>query len=310
MIQRGASYIHLELDEHEVIFAEGCPAETFIDEDFRNQFQNVAEFQALYPEHRFRTCQSCLPRVEEGFQLQAIRRRLAARAGVDLPSDQSGPLRGYVDRAGPDIVAGWAQSETHPEVPISLDIVVDGERVLRVLANRYRDDLRRAGLGSGKHSFEVRLPDSISGQVEVKRSLDRAPLVDLPLDQSGPLRGYVDRAGPDIVAGWAQSDTHPEVPISLDIVVDGERVLRVLANRYRDDLRQAGLGSGNHGFEVRLPDSISGKVEVERSKRRPPKPPEIRAGRALMAGLVLADHVVKPPESHRMGRNLRMMHAV
>ena len=54
--------------------------------------------------------------------------------------------------------------------------VVDGRRVLRALANRYRADLREAGVGSGKHSFEVRLPAGVSGRVEVRRSADQAPL--------------------------------------------------------------------------------------------------------------------------------------
>jgi len=42
-------------------------------------------------------------------------------------------------------------------------------------------------------------------------------------------------------------------------------VARVLANQYRADLRAAGLGSGNHGFEVALPDWVTGEVEVRRA---------------------------------------------
>ena len=32
------TYIHIELAAHEAIFADGCPAESFIDDDCRNQF--------------------------------------------------------------------------------------------------------------------------------------------------------------------------------------------------------------------------------------------------------------------------------
>jgi hypothetical protein len=118
-----------------------------------------------------------LPRVEDGFHLQAIQRRLAARAGVKTPSErQGGRLRGFVDQAGPRTVSGWAQDELQPERPVCLDILVDGKRVMRALANRYRADLREAGLGSGKHSFEVQLPAGISGDVEVRRSADQAEL--------------------------------------------------------------------------------------------------------------------------------------
>jgi hypothetical protein len=168
------TYFHVELDDHEVIFAEGCPAESFFDEDCRNQFQNAAEYHLLYPEPRAGGL--CLPRLEDGFHLEAIQRRLAARAGVQIPAERDGPLRGYVDQAGPKIVSGWAQCESDPEAPIRLDILVEGKRVMRLLANRYRADLRDAGLGSGRHSFEALLPAGVSGKVEVRRSSDLSRL--------------------------------------------------------------------------------------------------------------------------------------
>jgi hypothetical protein len=74
------------------------------------------------------------------------------------------------------VVAGWAQSETNPETPVCLDILVDGKRVMLALANRYRADLQKAGLGSGKHSFEVELPVGVFGRVEVRRSADQSCL--------------------------------------------------------------------------------------------------------------------------------------
>ncbi len=41
---------HIELDSHDVIFAEGAAAETFLDVGSRAVFHNCAEFDALYPE--------------------------------------------------------------------------------------------------------------------------------------------------------------------------------------------------------------------------------------------------------------------
>jgi hypothetical protein len=99
-------------------------------------------------------------------------------------------LRGFVDRAGPEVVSGWAQSETYTEIPVSLVVLVDGRRVASVLADRFRADLRAAGLGSGKHAFEVVLPTGVRGRVEVRRTLDQAPLalteaaVDVPKNSS------------------------------------------------------------------------------------------------------------------------------
>jgi hypothetical protein len=42
-------YFHIELERHDVIFAEGAAAETFVDCDNRLMFHNAAEFNELYP---------------------------------------------------------------------------------------------------------------------------------------------------------------------------------------------------------------------------------------------------------------------
>jgi len=74
-------YFHIEFAGHEVIFADGAPAESFVDDDSRNMFHNAAEFHALYPEAPARVPASyCAPRVEGGFELEALRRRLVGRA--------------------------------------------------------------------------------------------------------------------------------------------------------------------------------------------------------------------------------------
>ncbi|MBV9785436.1 MAG: hypothetical protein JO264_16640, partial [Acidisphaera sp.] len=65
-----------------------------------------------------------------------------------------------------------------PEAPVCLDVVVDGAVVVQTLASRYRADLARAGLGSGRHGFAVRLPalPGGAGVLEVRRSADAALL--------------------------------------------------------------------------------------------------------------------------------------
>lgn len=45
-------YYHVELDDHELILAENVPAETFVDNVDRMNFDNWAEHEALYPEGR------------------------------------------------------------------------------------------------------------------------------------------------------------------------------------------------------------------------------------------------------------------
>ncbi|MEA2946107.1 MAG: hypothetical protein QOI40_1437, partial [Alphaproteobacteria bacterium] len=150
--------------------------------DSRGMFHNAREFVELYPEARSSRGPAvyCAPRVEDGYEFEAARRQIDSRAGLPGGSAQeAGPLRGHVDKIRLDCIAGWAQNIDHPEAPVCLDIYVDGALIVQTLANRYRADLEQAGLGSGRHSFEVMLPPGLTvspGAVEVRRALDGTPL--------------------------------------------------------------------------------------------------------------------------------------
>ena len=173
-------YVHVELDSHDAIIAEGALSETFIDDDSRGMFHNAHEYHGLYPDDVRQPARYCAPRREDGYEVEAVRRRLAQRAGlagVDAP--RISELRGNVDHLGKASISGWAQNTDHPEAPVCLDIYADGKLIGRSLANRYRQDLAHAGLGSGCHGFEFVPPAGLSfaaRSIEVRRSLDGAKL--------------------------------------------------------------------------------------------------------------------------------------
>jgi hypothetical protein len=76
-------YFHLEFETHEVILAEGAPAESYVECDNRQGFHNAHEFASLYPHDARAPFGYCLPRLEPGTaQLAAIRARLFDRAAA------------------------------------------------------------------------------------------------------------------------------------------------------------------------------------------------------------------------------------
>jgi hypothetical protein len=76
-------YFHLEFEAHEVILAEGAPAESYVECDNRRSFHNADEFAALYPDDARASFGYCLPRLKEGMaELAAIRARLFERAAM------------------------------------------------------------------------------------------------------------------------------------------------------------------------------------------------------------------------------------
>lgn len=192
-------YFHIELETHDVIIAEDALSETFLDDDNRGMFHNAHEYRALYPEQDAGARRYYAPRLDEGYELEAIRRRIARRAGLisDAPDADPGELRGYVDLVSPRMIEGWAQNVRYPEAPVCLDIFAEGALIGQALASVYRDDLERAGLGSGRHAFAFVPPPGVRlspGTIEVRRALDGVALEGLVGTSAGRQRKVAPRA--------------------------------------------------------------------------------------------------------------------
>lgn len=86
--------MHLEFDAHTIIFAEGAPSESFVDEESRRRFDNAGEYARLYPNATASPARFCAARVEDGFELEAVRRQLgiiadAMRQAAPIPAAPS-----------------------------------------------------------------------------------------------------------------------------------------------------------------------------------------------------------------------------
>lgn len=75
------------------------------------------------------------------------------------------------------------------------------------------------------------------------------------------LQGEIDNVTPYRIRGWARNPQHASEPVVLVISNNGEILDRAIANLFREDLLNAGIGSGNYGFDVWLP------CRLESSKR-------------------------------------------
>jgi hypothetical protein len=70
-VETGPVYtvFHIETEGHQIILAEGCPAETFVDTVSRRRFDNYAEYQALFGDDAETIRELDLPRVKSARQL-------------------------------------------------------------------------------------------------------------------------------------------------------------------------------------------------------------------------------------------------
>jgi len=173
-------YFQIELEGHDCVIAEGTWSETYADwEDGRALFHNAAEFHALFPEYRApETVSLCAPRPERGPGLDAVLRPVVARASRDVVP---GPLHGYIDCVRGDWkLDGWAHDSEHPELPVLLEILLEGQVIGTALACDFREDLFKAGFGQGRCSFTfispIKLRPSLLAALQVRRAADGTPL--------------------------------------------------------------------------------------------------------------------------------------
>ena len=66
-------------------------------------------------------------------------------------------------------------------------------------------------------------------------------------------QGYFDWINCQSLVGWAWDASQPNTPISVDIYDGAVRIATVRANQFRQDLLNAGIGNGWHGFSFNLP---------------------------------------------------------
>lgn len=71
-----------------------------------------------------------------------------------------GDIIGYLDACDDGLVTGWAARLNEPQ-PVTVGIAVNGTTVGTALAALFREDLRSAGIGDGRHGFQFEIPPSL-----------------------------------------------------------------------------------------------------------------------------------------------------
>jgi hypothetical protein len=99
---------------------------------------------------------------------------------VTVPTATTAAVDGRIESAVDGQVVGWAWRQGIDD-PVEVEILVEGEAVSTVVADVRRKGLRRAGIGNGRHGFEVHLPAALATagehRLEVVVLPERVPLI-------------------------------------------------------------------------------------------------------------------------------------
>jgi hypothetical protein len=173
---------------------------------------------------------------------------------------------GFHEVADCTVISGWAWDANQPNTPISVDIYNGATVIATVVANQFRQDLQNAGKGNGVHGFTFFVPNTLrDGQSHLisvayagtlNSLTNTGKTINCP-PPGGPIyQGFHEVANCSTISGWAWDSTQPNLALNVDIYSDGNLVMTVLANEFRQDLLNSGAGNGAHGFTFPVPLSL------------------------------------------------------
>jgi glycosyltransferase involved in cell wall biosynthesis len=84
-----------------------------------------------------------------------------------------------------------------------------------------------------------------------------APLAVAPSAVAPAWRGQLQLVAGDRVEGWAWDERARNSSLALALIDNGVVIARGLANRYRQDLAEADIGTGRHAFSFAIPDGFA-----------------------------------------------------
>jgi hypothetical protein len=89
------TYYHLEFPEHDVVFAEGTPAESYLETGNRAAFDNCEGALTLHPDfaQSLRERSGCAPFAEAGKAVEVVRQRILDCAGIETTCDPGLQIR-------------------------------------------------------------------------------------------------------------------------------------------------------------------------------------------------------------------------
>jgi hypothetical protein len=141
----------------------------------------------------------------------------------------------------------------HPDDTLSLQIVYEGAVLTEVVADGDRQDLAAIGERSTRHGFDAQLPGlDIADPFRVRfvvKGFDHE--LTLP-DGWSPTIVQIDWVGANQIIGWAWDSFQPDRHVRLRFFHKDNELGFAIANVYRSDLVEAGIGAGDHGFDFPL----------------------------------------------------------
>ncbi|MCF0063854.1 T9SS C-terminal target domain-containing protein, partial [Dyadobacter sp. LJ419] len=192
---------------------------------------------------------------------------LASLNVVSTPVNYSGVL----EVANCNEIKGYIWDKSYPDAVLTVEFLNGSTVFATAQANTFRADLQSAGIGTGKYGFAIPMPaDLIDGQakqISVRVRGSNYLLTGSPITVNCAYEGSLEIADCNTLKGWAMDRNKPDSAFTLELLEGTTVRATVVANLYREDLKNAGTGTGNYGFEIPVPNSLKTGKPVQLSIR-------------------------------------------
>ena len=260
-------YYQIDLGVHDLVLAEGSWSESFADcRDFRDRFDNVEEYRALFPDEVApETPRLCAPRPAGGAAFHAALEHTARLALAARRPAVEGKLEGMIEGlAAPCHVTGWAMDSNRRGQPMALEILLDDEVIGTTIACIPRKGKAHQGRMGFVFPGNLVLTVAQLQRLVVRRATDGQALAPVASTNPGPMHGHIDLiAAAGRIEGWARDKSNPDHPVLLEIVIGNEVLGTVLACLPRADLAKVDFGDAAFSFEARRALSAEEMAMVE-----------------------------------------------
>ncbi|MCG3169687.1 MAG: hypothetical protein CALGDGBN_01210 [Pseudomonadales bacterium] len=179
-------------------------------------------------------------------------------AAAALPAEATGApatgMKGILDLCGPQAISGWLHDRDDPQARLEFEVLADGVQVAHGVADRFRKDLLDAGIGDGRHSFSIPVPEALfdgrSRRIEVRELHSGYQLVGSPVNFDGvrAARGEIVLDGTALSGHVGLDDTSADVS-KVEVFENGKSL--AIGTGWYD-----GAEAGRVRFHVPLPASV------------------------------------------------------
>ena len=159
-------------------------------------------------------------------------------------------IEGYVEQVRRDKITGWVVDRRKTNRRLVVELCVAGRHVAAVAATIARPDLAALDVnGRIDFAFELAVPSGT--RLDLDHMAVRVIGADAPLPVvagATRLEGVVDFFAGAMIGGWAWRVGRPKEHVEVTVRHKGRAIAKTLADSFRQDLLEVGIGEGSHAF--------------------------------------------------------------